>query len=423
MLTNIRPNIASFFEKYPASQYFLAVSGGQDSMLLLDLCRKQSLPIKVLHVNYQLRGDESNGDQAFVEAYCQTHAVPIDVHRVDLKEKLTSGGNLQQLARKERYEFFERHLNQVPNSYLLVAHHQDDQLETFWLQLFRGAGMSGLQGMLEKNGRVLRPLLPFSKKELTQLSVELMLRWREDSSNQSTKYLRNLFRLKLIPELEQEIPTLRHSIQTIQGVFQSTLLENNAEIEALTEGIRQNKSITLNELNHIPDFKLVEVLKNLSIPAVFAKKIPILLHGEAGKQLSWKANDGPFQSIVKERDSLCFVSTNPSTRFTPTFHAELITELPSEFDKKTLFLDQSKVLGELFIRPWTNGDRMHPIGLSGSKLISDILKDDGVRTSEKQEKFVLCDEEKIICCIGHRIDRRSIATKESKLIIQVDIQQ
>lgn len=412
-----------FVEKYPAAQYFVAVSGGHDSMLLLELCRSTSLPITVLHVNYQLRGEESKGDQAFVEDYCQRHAIPFHVHRIELKEQLTSGGNLQQLARKERYAFFETHLNQVPNSYLMAAQHQDDQLETFWLQLYRGSGLSGLQGMLEKNGRILRPLLPFSSLELKQLSKEMNVSWREDSSNQSTKYLRNLFRLNLIPALEQEIPTLRDSIQRMQGIFQSTLEENQAEIEAITESILINKIITSYELVHITDFKLVEVLKNLSIPAVFAKKIRKLLHGEAGKQLNWKSNEGPFLSVVKERDSLRFLPTTPQAAITPTFHAQLITELPSVFDKNALFLDQSKVVGELYVRPWTKGDRMQPIGLSGSKLISDILKDDHVPTSEKQERFVLCDDEKIICCIGHRIDRRSIASEQSKLIIRVEIQQ
>ena len=413
----------TFVEKYPATQYFIAVSCGHDSMLLLELCRSISLPITVLHVNYQLRGEESDGEQTFIEAYCQKHAIPMDVHRIKLREKLTSGGNLQQLARMERYAFFETHLNQVPNSYLMAAQHQDDQLETFWLQLFRGSGVSGLQGMLEKNGRILRPFLPFSKKELVQLSKEMNVSWREDSSNQSTKYLRNLFRLKLIPALEQEIPTLRDSIQRMQGVFQSTLEENQAEIEVITKSILANKTITSDELVHITDFKLVEVLKNLFIPPVFAKKIRELLYSEVGKQLSWKSNEGPFQSIVKERDSLRFLPTNPQAAITPTFHAQLITELPSIFDKNTLFLDQSKVVGELYVRPWTKGDRMQPIGLNGSKLISDILKDDHVPASEKQERFVLCDNEKIICCIGHRIDRRSIASEQSKLIIRIEIQQ
>ena len=164
MLNKFQTYFQSFIDKHPAPHYFLAVSGGHDSMLLLDICRRNSIPMTVLHVNYQLRGEESNGDQAFVEAYCQLHSIPIHVHRVDLKEKLISAGNLQQLARKERYDFFQTHLNHVPNSYLLVAQHQDDQIETFWLQLFRGAGLSGLQGMLEKNGRILRPLLSFSKK-------------------------------------------------------------------------------------------------------------------------------------------------------------------------------------------------------------------------------------------------------------------
>jgi len=423
MLNKFLTYFQSFIEKYPAPHYFLAVSGGHDSMLLLELCRRNSLAVTVLHVNYQLRGEESDKDQAFVEDYCQTYAIPSHVHRVELKEKLIHGGNLQNFARTERYDFFQTHLSRVPNSFLLVAQHQDDQLETFWLQLYRGSGMSGLQGMLEKNGRILRPILPFSRKELTELSNELHLKWRDDSSNLSTKYLRNLFRLKLLPALEEEIPNLRDSVQRIQGVFQSTLEENQAEIDTVLNGIRNNETITLTEVINIPDYKLVEVLKILTIPLVFTKKIPELIQSEVGKRLSWKANEGPFQSIVKERDCLRFIPAIPDSFSTPTFQAQFITELPSEFDKNTLFLDQSKLVGELYVRPWSKGDRMQPVGLKGSKLISDILKDDHVPASEKHGRFVLCDDEKIICCISHRIDRRSIANDESKLIVRIEFQQ
>lgn len=423
MLNKFLTYFQSFIEKHPAPHYFLAVSGGHDSMLLLELCRRNSLAVTVLHVNYQLRGEESDKDQAFVEDYCQTYAIPSHVHRVELKEKLIHGGNLQNFARTERYDFFQTHLSRVPNSFLLVAQHQDDQLETFWLQLYRGSGMSGLQGMLEKNGRILRPILPFSRKELTELSNELHLKWRDDSSNLSTKYLRNLFRLKLLPALEEEIPNLRDSVQRIQGVFQSTLEENRAEIDTVLNGIRNNETIALTEVINIPDYKLVEVLKNLTIPLIFTKKIPELIQSEVGKRLSWKANEGPFQSIVKERDCLRFIPAIPDSFSTPTFQAQFITELPSEFDKNTLFLDQSKLVGELYVRPWTKGDRMQPVGLKGSKLISDILKDDHVPASEKHGRFVLCDDEKIICCISHRIDRRSIANDESKLIVRIEFQQ
>jgi tRNA(Ile)-lysidine synthase len=303
-----------------------------------------------------------------------------------------------------------------------VAQHQDDQLETFWLQLYRGSGMSGLQGMLEKNGRILRPLLPFSRKELSELSDELHLKWREDSSNQSTKYLRNLFRLKLIPALEQEIPTLRDSVQILQGTFQSTLKENQAEIDKVVNGIKNSETITLTNVINLFDYKLVEVLRKLTIPLIFTKKIPGLIQSEVGKRLSWKANEGPFQAIVKERDSLRFIPSIPDQPSTPSINAQFISTLPTEFDKNVLFLDQSKVQGELFIRPWMEGDRMQPIGLSGSKLISDILKDDHVPSSKKSGCFVLCDNEKIVSCIGHRIDRRCIADEQSKLIIRVEIQ-
>jgi tRNA(Ile)-lysidine synthetase-like protein len=223
--------------------------------------------------------------------------------------------------------------------------------------------------------------------------------------------------------LEQEIPTLRDSIQIIQRVFQSNLKDNQAEIEGLANFIRKKQTITLDEIIHIADFKIVEIFKKLSIPAVFAKKIPEFIQGEVGKRLSWKVNEGPFQAIVKERDAIRFVSTNPISIATPTFQVQFISSFPTEFDKNVLFLDQSKIVGELYVRPWIKGDRMQPIGLTGSKLISDILKDDHVPASEKQERFVLCDDEKIICCIGHRIDRRSIANEQSKLLIRVEIQQ
>ncbi|MDP4637630.1 MAG: tRNA lysidine(34) synthetase TilS [Crocinitomicaceae bacterium] len=424
MLNKFQTYLSSFIEKNPAEHFFIAVSGGHDSMLLLDTCRICAIPITVLHVNYQLRGEESDDDQTFIEQYCQTHALPLKVKRIDLQEKLTSGGNLQQLARKERYDFFESHLNQVTNSCLMVAQHQDDQLETFWLQLFRGAGMSGLQGMLKKNGRILRPLLPFSRTQLAQISQKANLKWREDSSNASTKYLRNLFRLKLLPELEAKIPSLRESIQTVQRVFQEALKERENEIQALSERIKNDDIITLNELTNIPDYLLVEVFKKLQIPAVFTKKMTILIEGEVGKQYSWQADlNAPFQSMMKERDGIRFIPNDSESSVTPSFDSEFIREIPRTFDKNSLYLDHSKIQGNLYIRKWQEGDRMYPIGLKGSKLISDILKDDHVPTSKKSNCFVLCDDEKIICCIGHRIDRRCIADHETKLVIRIDIQQ
>ena len=424
MLNKFQTYLSSFIEKNPAEHFFIAVSGGHDSMLLLDTCRICAIPITVLHVNYQLRGKESDDDQTFIEQYCQTHALPLKVKRIDLQEKLTSGGNLQQLARKKRYDFFESHLNQVTNSCLMVAQHQDDQLETFWLQLFRGAGMSGLQGMLEKNGRILRPLLPFSRTQLAQISQKANLKWREDSSNASTKYLRNLFRLKLLPELEAKIPSLRESIQTVQRVFQEALKERENEIQSLSERIKNDNIITLNELINTPDYLLVEVFKKLYIPAVFTKKMTILIEGEVGKQYSWQADlNAPFQSMMKERDGIRFIPNDSESSITPSFDCEFIREIPRTFDKNSLYLDHSKIQGNLYIRKWQEGDRMYPIGLKGSKLISDILKDDHVPTSKKSNCFVLCDDEKIICCIGHRIDRRCIADHETKLVIRVDIQQ
>ncbi|MFM6934594.1 MAG: tRNA lysidine(34) synthetase TilS [Flavobacteriales bacterium] len=423
MVNSFLTSLSAFFEKFPSKRFFIAVSGGQDSMLLLDTCRRLNLPIKVLHVNYHLRGKESEEDQKFVTDYCIKHDIPFDVLQSNINETLKSGGNLQQLARSERYAFFQKHLTQESNSYVLVAHHQDDQMETFWLQLYRGAGMSGLQGMKSQNGRVLRPFLSITKKEIQAISKDLNLIWREDASNQSTKYLRNLFRLKLLPELEQQIDTLRNSVQLMQGLFHETLRANESSIQTLFDTVTSRQSIHLYELILMPDFKLIELFKLLHIPLNYVSKIKSLGTSEVGKRYDWNPQEGPFQSMIKEREEIRFIPSEKNAENIPTFHINYLNELPSIFDKSSLYLDHSKLKGNLFIRPWQDGDRMQPIGLKGSKLISDILKDDKVPNSDKKNCFVLSDEEKIISCIGHRIDRRSIANEQSKLIIRIDIQQ
>lgn len=420
MRNNLQSEIHAFLTAHEASHYFLAVSGGMDSMLLLELVRSVRSNLTVLHVNYQLRGAESEADQAFVEAYCQSKDIPCMVHRVRLSDKLSNGGNLQQIARGERYAFFAQHLKRIANARLLVAHHQDDQFETFWLQLFRGAGMAGLKGMLEENGNILRPLLHYSKQELKEYASSLEIKWREDRSNQKTDYQRNALRLKILPELEREIPALRQSIFTLQNVFQAELQEFEPSLNALYQEILQSNTITLDKVIYLFDYQIIELLKKLQIPTHIHQGFTTLFSAEIGKKTQWNTAQGPYCEVVRERDGLRFIPKSKMNASPPVFLSTKVNSLPSHFSKEVLFLDAQKLHGALHVRLWESGDRMFPIGLSGSKLISDILKDAHVESSAKKQQFVLCDEEKIIACIGYSIDRRAIADKNSTEILRVD---
>lgn len=419
MRNKLQSEIQAYLTAHEASHYFLAISGGMDSMVLLELVRSVRSNVTILHVNYQLRGAESDADQAFVEEYAKSNGITCNVHRVPLSEKLLKGGNLQQLARQERYAFFAEQLKQFTDARLLVAHHQDDQFETFWLQLFRGSGMSGLKGMLEENGNVLRPLLRYTKQELKEYATSHAINWREDRSNHKTDYQRNALRLKILPELEREIPTLRYSIFTIQELFQAQLQEFETTSNTLVKDIFQSDFITLDKIIQLFDFQIIELLKKLEIPTHVFRGFTNLFSAEIGKKTHWHTSHGCYGEVVRERDGLRFIRKTDTKTITPNFSCTRVNSIPEHFSKEVLYLDEQKLNGDLYVRLWESGDRIFPIGLSGSKLISDILKDARVESSLKKQQFVLCDEEKIIACIGHSIDRRAIAQKNSTEILRV----
>ena len=187
----------------------LATSGGIDSMVLLHLCHKLKLDIRVAHCNFQLRGDESEEDEKFVKAQCEKLDVLLFINHFDTKkfaekQKLS----IQVVARNLRYDWFNTLLINNDYDYILTAHHLDDSLETFLINFTRGSGLDGLTGIPKQNGNVIRPLLPFSRKEIENFAKENNIKWREDSSNASDKYLRNKLRHEVIPILKELNPSL-----------------------------------------------------------------------------------------------------------------------------------------------------------------------------------------------------------------------
>ena len=209
-----------FIKKYALfeqrDKLLVAVSGGVDSMVLLDLLMKGGFDVGVAHCNFQLRGNDSEQDQQFVEQYATKHDLPYFKKSFDTA-KTASGQqiSIQMAARELRYEWFFALLSQHAFDYLLTAHHLNDSAETMLINLTRGSSIHGLKGIDFKNDRVRRPLLSFSKKELRGYAEERGIWWREDSSNQEDKYVRNAIRHRVIPELQELNPSFLKQIEQL----------------------------------------------------------------------------------------------------------------------------------------------------------------------------------------------------------------
>ena len=198
----------------------LAVSGGVDSMVLLDLFHQLPYDIAVLHCNFSLRNEESDGDEAFVKRYCEAKSIPLYIQKFDTSKFAEENKlSIQVAARKLRYDWFYSQLAEKNFDYILTAHHLDDNLETFLINLTRGTGLEGLTGIPSQNDKIIRPLLPFSRVEIEHYCSDTNLQWREDSSNASDKYFRNKIRHSIVPVLKELNSNLLSSFQnTIESL-------------------------------------------------------------------------------------------------------------------------------------------------------------------------------------------------------------
>jgi tRNA(Ile)-lysidine synthase len=287
-MSNIKAHIQEFTASYDtATTYYVACSGGVDSMVLLSILHQLGKKIHVLHVNYHLRGEASNLDQQVIEDFCTNHAIPISIHSIELQHELENGGNLQDIARKVRYEFFKKHATE-PNSKIVLAHHADDQIETFLLNIARKAGVMGLACMLPEHGTFIRPLLPFSKQEILEFALKEGIVWREDASNQSNKYRRNSIRNVFLPEIEAQLPEFRESCLYLIKQFQKNQVEVEQKINKITHKIQQENLLLYADFDTLTEVEQIELLRQLAIPFGFLKEFKKLRMAENGKRLQLK---------------------------------------------------------------------------------------------------------------------------------------
>lgn len=410
-------DLKSFFKPFPSPLYFVACSGGLDSMFLLDSMRNLQLPISVLHVNYGLRAEESVKDNEFIRAYCKTHQLPFHCLKVNLNAHLQlNGGNLQNEARKFRYEFFKEHLDKNEDSFLVTAHHQDDQLETFWLQLFRGSGLAGLSGMKENNQRILRPLLRYKRAEIATQAQKMGLSWREDQSNADPKYSRNFLRLEALPFLRESFPDLDEKVLLLQKVMMRTQRECAKKGHEMSVRWQKTKRITWTDLN-APDVVFHEALKACNIPSALMPAIQKLKQQETGKRILIEDSNSKIKAVWRERNALSLVYGDESTPF--QIHFESVTYLPETFNLWEWYVPTENLPTSPTLRQWNPGETIPIIGLKGKKKVSDLLKDAHIPLVLRKTYPIVVLNDLIIGIPGIALNRNMVAQPKHKNITKI----
>ena len=434
MLQKFQDHIRTTFPFLKGKKLLIAISGGIDSMVLADLMLKLNYPIGIAHCNFELRGEESNQDFLFVEDFCFSNNVPFFGQQFSTTEYAKKNKlSIQSAARKLRYDWFDELLTTRNFDYLLTAHHSDDSAETFIINFTRGTGLDGLTGIPQKNGKIVRPLLLFSRAEIENYAKENNIRWREDSSNASAKYLRNKIRHDIIPLLKELNPAFLFSFQnTIENLQQNQSLAHDA-VQLMYPQIvseeKNEKKINLTKLATLTNYKayLYHWLKPYGFTAW--EDIYELTEAQSGKQIFSQTH-----RLLKDR-SILVLSEIITTKDVAYFIHENLSEIDypikllfsdqnhiSEASSNIIFVDKLSLKFPLTLRKWQEGDYFYPSGMHGKKKVSKYFKDEKFSLIEKENTWLLCSENQIVWIVNHRADQRYSATENTQHIIKIELQ-
>ncbi|WP_026726687.1 tRNA lysidine(34) synthetase TilS [Flavobacterium sasangense] len=435
MLTKFQNHIEQNFHQLKDKKLFLAVSGGIDSMVLLDLFYKLRFDVCVVHCNFQLRGKESDGDEMLVREICQDRYIPYFIEKFDTLEFAKENKlSIQLAARKLRYDWFQEIISHGFD-YVLTAHHLDDNVETFLINFIRGTGLEGLTGIPAQNGNIIRPLLPFSRLEIENYALENKIQWREDSSNASDKYFRNKLRHDIVPILKELNTGFLDSFQnTLHHLQQAESLVEDASklVYEKVVVVKENQlEIHLKPLLEFQNYKayLYQWLKEYRFSAW--NDIYDLVEAQSGKKVFSETH-----ILLKDREKLILFerkSSNNSTFFIiESLDSKVNIPLKLRFYKgvnifethsNCIFVDESKLKFPLTIRKWQEGDYFYPSGMNGKKKLSKYFKDEKYSLLDKENQWLLCSEDQIVWVIGKRADNRFTSNETTQNSIKIVLEE
>ena len=429
----------------------LAVSGGSDSVALLCLLARlrSHFPITLLccHVNHGLRGAASDADEELVRDLCLRLNVPVIVRKVKIKP----GADLENRARNERFGALFQLLKMYRFDYILLGHQRDDQAETVLMNMLRGCGIGGLAGIKADQGKVLHPLLDFGREELREMLKDEGVLWNEDATNMDTGFRRNLIRLELIPYLQQNYSAdLVHKLQRQSGILADAdeyfvlqaqalykKLANKAETDSISFEIPALQKISRIELYYL--FKQAYQSVSGAFQDFFYHSfdgVLQLMEGDGSASLdlqnnvialreynvlSFQDGDQPpcdWEPVSVEEDRSRVVYGNYRFIFK---HIRILPRV-TMYDPNRVVLNSENIQWPLQIRMREPGDRFIPAGMTQTKKLKDFFIDIKVPKRLRDQVPILCDGEKILWVVGHRVDARVLASEDSAKLLQIVVE-
>jgi len=441
MLEQFREYIESNHLIAKGDRVLIALSGGVDSMVLAELLRRCGYNIAFAHCNFRLRGAESDGDEQFVREYAQRVGVKLFVKQFDTHQYVADNKvSVEMAARELRYAWFNDliNANQSLNSSgasnngdgwqnlrfdkLALAHHADDQIETFFINLLRGSGIKGLKAMQPCNGMYIRPLLWASREQIKKFAIENGIQWREDSTNQDTIFLRNKIRHNLMPVYDGIKSDAREKIlQSVEclasenQLYRELLKDKLSAIETV-DGVLHSV-----EKRHFGLQLLFEWIRDFGFSYSQCESIYASLDGEPGRE--FYSNE--YQLVVEKETVELFPIDIEKLAGRELSFSEF--EISPSFKLQTsnpdvAQLDFDKIKLPLKMRSWQQGDRFRPLGMRGSKLVSDFFNDLNFTAYRKKTAQILTDaDDNIVWIVGYRIDDRYKITEKTKTIYQIEV--
>ena len=437
MLNTFQTHFHSNFSFLEESHLLVAVSGGLDSMVLVHLCNKLDLNFSLAHCNYKLRGIESNSDEDFIKSHAKINSIELFTTFFDTNSYASSSKQSTQMAARQlRYEWFELLQEQHGFDFILTAHHADDNLETFLINLSRGAGLEGLTGIPAINGSIVRPLLEFTRSEILDFATAENLKWREDSSNKKMLYLRNNIRHSIIPLLKNINPSFMDSfIKT-----QKYLIESQSVLEDYFLEIKDRVILSVSEDQISYNINKILALNNpkaymyfLLKPYGFTDwdKITSLLEAQSGKQISSTSH-----RLIKNRTNLILCKINSQLEVNISIqnsdqlikipdhgislHIDSTNSMPVK-SIDSVNLDFESLSFPLTLRNWNKGDYFYPIGMKGKKKLSKFFKDQKLSLIDKENALILCSNDQVVWVLGMRADNRFISTEKTFKFFNISI--
>lgn len=423
-------------------QVLLAVSGGVDSVVLAHLMHTAGYPFAVSHCNFHLRPDDCDCDERFVRQLAENYGVPIHVAQFNTldyasREHLC----IEEAARNLRYDYFRQIRSQHGYAAILTAHHRDDATETFFLNLFRGTGLSGLHGILPIHGDIVRPLLPFGRDDIERYAFQYHLQHVEDASNASLNYRRNQIRHQLMPVVRQIQPAADHTIQQTILHLQSAEALYNVLLDTVRQqlvsshpdgathvDLDERHFFTLASSSLLPNIRFqlyYELLKPYGFNAATVGNM--LESSQSGRLFVSRSHTAQLHRgclVILPIEKLSPIAGDEVEL--PDFSCRVSIFNPVAFDPKSLpsntaVFDADTVLQPLRLRHWQQGDRFQPLGMNhGTQLVSDYFSDHKLSLFEKKSQLLLVDaDDNILWIVGRRTDHPHRVTPLTRNLLTV----